>query len=41
MLDTIGEGTWNMLNTQHTSKISKRLDYSDIASGGTLKIKGP
>ena len=40
MLVTIRDDTRNVLNMQHITPNSKRLDYSDIPAGGYKKIKG-
>ena len=42
MLATIRDDTWNVLNMQRITQMSKRRDYSDIHSDGHKKIKrGP
>ena len=39
MLARICDVTWNVLNMQHITPNSKRLDNSDIPGGGHKKIK--
>ena len=41
MLATIRDDTWNVLNIQHITPSSKRLDYSDTPGVGHNKIKEP
>ena len=41
MLATIRDNAWNVLNMQHITPNSKRLDYSGIPGGGHKNIIGP
>ena len=41
MLATIRDDKWNVLNMQHITPNSKRMDYSDIPGYGNKNNKGP
>ena len=41
MLATIPDDTWNVLNIQHITPMTKIWDYSDIPGGGHKNIKEP